>query len=154
MDEDEPQHYPLRRLPKVEDPGCFVCSCSITDIKFSNSLRDSGANVNVMSRHVAEKLEHRNVSLSNLSFVFGDSSQKILDGLVRDLQLVIEDGIVPTNFHILEMDEKTERPLIFGRAFLATVDAVIDHNNKRKTFINVSKNLATKIEPTTLNKRV
>ena len=92
-----------------------------------------------MSRNVAEKLGLRDLSPSNLSLVFGDSSQKIPDGLVRDLQLVVEDCIVPTDFHILEMDEKNERPLILGIPFLATVGAIMDHNNKRTTFTNVRK---------------
>ncbi|CAE6199834.1 unnamed protein product [Arabidopsis arenosa] len=140
--EDKPERYPLRRLIKVEDPGCFVCSCSITGIKFPNSLCDSGANVNVMSRCVALKLGLRDLFPSNLSLVFGDSSQKTPDGLVRDLQLVVGDCIIPTDFYILEMDKKTERPLILGRLFLATIGAVIDHNRKKTIFANVNKKIS------------
>ncbi|KAG7552323.1 Aspartic peptidase domain superfamily [Arabidopsis thaliana x Arabidopsis arenosa] len=140
--EDTPERYPLRRLTKVEDPGRFVCSCSITGIEFPNPLCDSGANVNVMSRNVAEKLGLRDLSPSNLSLVFGDSSQKTPDGLVRDLQLVVGDCIVPTDFYILEMDKKTERPLILGRPFLATVGAAIDHNHKKTIFAKINKKIS------------
>ncbi|XP_010451790.1 PREDICTED: uncharacterized protein LOC104733968 [Camelina sativa] len=104
-----------------------------------HSLCDSGANINVMSRSVAEKLGLREISPSNLSLVFGDSSQKVPDGLVRDLQLVVGDCIVPTDFQILEMEEKNERPLILERPFLATVGAIIDHKSKRTIFANINK---------------
>ncbi|KAG7543393.1 Retrotransposon gag domain [Arabidopsis thaliana x Arabidopsis arenosa] len=76
------------------------------------------------------------------SLVFGDSSQKTPDGLVRDLQLVVGDCIIPTDFYILEMDKKTERPLILGRLFLATIGAVIDHNRKKTIFANVNKKIS------------
>jgi len=61
---------------------------------------------------VEEKNGLRDLSPSNHSLVFGDASQP--DRLVCDLQLVVGDCLVPTDFHVLEMDEEIDKPLILG----------------------------------------
>jgi len=65
-----------------------------------------------MSGSVEEKNGLRDLSPSNLSLVFGDASQP--DRLVCDPRLVVGDCLVPTDFHVLEMDEEIDKPLILG----------------------------------------
>ncbi|XP_024013310.1 uncharacterized protein LOC112087599 [Eutrema salsugineum] len=61
------------------------------------------------------------------------------EGAIHDLQILVGNKIVPADFQVLEMDEDKERPLIFGRPFLAIVGAVIDHANWHAVFLNVDR---------------
>lgn len=119
------------------DPRRFVFSCSITCINFSNSLCDYGSKVNVMPRSIAEKLRLRDITIANLNLVFGDFSEKTPEGLIHDLQLVVGNCIVPTDFNILEMGKKLNRPLILGRPFLDIVGVIIVHANNMVAFANI-----------------
>lgn len=64
--------------------------------QFSNSPCDSSANVNVMSAYIVKKLGLRDLMLSNMALMFGDSFTKIPKGIVWDLQLRVGISIVPS----------------------------------------------------------
>ncbi|KAF3538205.1 hypothetical protein F2Q69_00023226 [Brassica cretica] len=49
---------------------------------------------------------------------------------------------------VVEISNGSNRPLILGRAFLATVGAVTDMPNKRISFVKIDENVFYRAEPT------
>lgn len=92
-----------------------------------------------MSKCVTERLWLKDIKPSNISLIFGDVSADTPRGIIRDLQLVVGNCIIPTDFHVLDTN-KIDWPLILGRAFFATVGSMIDHCNHRVTFAKINQN--------------
>jgi hypothetical protein len=55
-----------------------------------------------------------------------DQSIRFSEGIARDVMVKIQDHFVPADFMVLDMgDEKEDTPIILGRPFLNTTDAII-----------------------------
>ena len=55
-----------------------------------------------------------------------DQSIRFLEGIAKDIMVKIQDHNVPTNFMILDIGEEEEDvPVILGRPFLNTTNAII-----------------------------
>ncbi|XP_010462812.1 PREDICTED: uncharacterized protein LOC104743423 [Camelina sativa] len=131
-------HAPsLKRLPKLEDPGKFVVPCSILGVNFEDSLCDTGSSANVMSKVVAERLRIDDMKASKVSLKFANAVSTTPQGFINNLDVQVGRCLVATDFHVVEMSEGSEIPLILGRPFLATVGAVVDLPNKRINFSNI-----------------
>ncbi|GJR79451.1 reverse transcriptase domain-containing protein [Tanacetum coccineum] len=94
--------------PKLGDPGSFLIPC-----KFANSveylaLADLGASINLMSY----------------------SMYAALSGTTLKPMRMIRKFVFPFDFVILQMEEDDRVPLILGRPFLHTADAIIRVKNK------------------------
>lgn len=81
-----------------------------------------------------KKVGLKDIKPSNISLVFGDSSEKTPEGIIHNLQVMVGNYIVPMDFHVIDTGD-IDRPLILGRAFLAIVGAVIDHCNHNVPFV-------------------
>ncbi|XP_024010313.1 uncharacterized protein LOC112085339 [Eutrema salsugineum] len=141
---------PLKKLNKIEDPGKFAVPCSISGVEFKESLVDSGSSVNLMSKLVAERLGIVDTCIRHLqmTLAFANSSTTTSYDTIPDLLFKIGDGLVPTDFQVVEMIEGSEMPLILGRPFMATVGAIIDMPSKRISFSNIDKKVFYKAIPT------
>ncbi|MFS7913922.1 putative aspartic peptidase domain superfamily [Helianthus anomalus] len=64
-----------------------------------------------------------------MSIQLSDRSVKYPQGVAENLLVKVDDFVYPADFVILDMEEDTEVPLILGRPFLATAQAVIDMND-------------------------
>ncbi|KAG7559360.1 hypothetical protein ISN45_Aa05g009570 [Arabidopsis thaliana x Arabidopsis arenosa] len=111
---------------KLGDPGSFTLPCSIGPIAFSNCLCDLGGYISLMPLSVAKRLGFSDYKSCNNYLILADGSTRLPHGLLEDLPVKIGNVEVPTDFIVLEMDEDSINPLIFGRPFLATAGAVID----------------------------
>ncbi|XP_024013108.1 uncharacterized protein LOC112087320 [Eutrema salsugineum] len=130
-----------RKLHKINDSVKFVFPCIIEGMEFLDSLCDTGANVNVMSKAIATELGMRDIKPSHGSVKFGDNSSTIPYGFVMDLMEQVGGCLVPVDFHILEMENDSPRALIFESSFLASVRAVVDYPNRRVCFSKVKKRI-------------
>jgi hypothetical protein len=55
-----------------------------------------------------------------------DQSIRFPEGIARDVMVKIQDHFVPADFMVLDMrDEEEDTPIILGRPFLNTIDAII-----------------------------
>ncbi|KAF3540415.1 hypothetical protein F2Q69_00023261 [Brassica cretica] len=54
-----------------------------------------------------------------------DCSQRSSGGVVRDLEVQIDNALVPVDFHVLDIKLNWNSSLLLGRAFLSTVLARI-----------------------------
>jgi hypothetical protein len=56
----------------------------------------------------------------------GDNSIRYPLGIAEDVPLKVGHHFIPVDFVVLEMGEREKPPLILGRPFLKTVEAIID----------------------------
>ncbi|KAL1218019.1 hypothetical protein V5N11_012218 [Cardamine amara subsp. amara] len=142
------RHTPpsLKQLVKKEDPGKFSVPCSISGVEFKKSLVNSGSSVNVKSRAIAEKLRI-GIRPAEMTLTFANSSTSFPYCTIPDLFIKVGDCLVPTDFQIVEMSERSNTPLILGRPFMATVGAVIDTPSKRISFSYIDKEIFYKAIP-------
>jgi hypothetical protein len=54
-----------------------------------------------------------------------DQSVRFLEGIIMDVIVQIQDHYVPANIMVLDMGIEEETPIILGRLFLNTTNAVI-----------------------------
>ncbi|GKE86585.1 DNA-directed DNA polymerase [Tanacetum coccineum] len=94
----------LNKLPsKEKDPGSFTIPCDIGQLHIDNALANLGASISLMPYTMYKKLGL---------------------GEPKDTRM---------NFVILDMPEDSRVPIILGRPFLATAQAMIDVFNKKIT---------------------
>ncbi|CAL1369043.1 unnamed protein product [Linum trigynum] len=124
------------KLPeKRDDPGSFTIPCVIGGTNFNISLCDLGAGINLMPYSVYKKLGLGDVlKPTRITLQLADRPVKIPKGMVEKVLVKVGKFILPTDFLILEMEEDRGVPLILGRPFLATSDALIDVGSGKLTF--------------------
>jgi hypothetical protein len=54
-----------------------------------------------------------------------DQSIRFLEGIAKDIMVKIQDHYAPTNFMVLDIEEEDDSPVILGRSFLDTTNAII-----------------------------
>ncbi|KAL1217957.1 hypothetical protein V5N11_001848 [Cardamine amara subsp. amara] len=133
----------LKQLTKREDPGKFSVPCSISGVEFKESLVDSGSSVNVMSREIAERLRI-GIEPAVMTLTFANDATSLPYGIILNLLIKVGDCLVPTDFQVVEMSERSSTPLILGRPFMATAGAVIDTPSKRISFSYIDKEISYK----------
>ncbi|KAF3565096.1 hypothetical protein DY000_02014434 [Brassica cretica] len=87
-------------LKKKSDPGQCAIPCTVQGIKFPHALCDTGASVSIPPRVMADHLSLQ-VEPSQELFTFVDCSQKNSGGIVRDLEVQIDNALVPVDLHVL-----------------------------------------------------
>jgi hypothetical protein len=109
---------------KKKDPGCPTISCSIGSEHFENELCDLGASVSIMPKVVFDKLNYTSLSPTTMCLQLADQSVCYPAGIAEDIPVRVRDFFVPVDFVVLDMDVDTRTPLILGRPFLSTANAI------------------------------
>jgi len=65
-----------------------------------------------------------------------DQSIQFLEGIAKNIMVKIQDYYVPADFMILDMGEEEEEdvPIILGRPFLNTINAIIYKGSRQIHF--------------------
>ncbi|CAJ2679650.1 unnamed protein product [Trifolium pratense] len=117
----------LKKLPpKLKDPGGFNIPCTIGNSHFDKALCDLGASINLMPLSVFRKLGLQEPTPTNISLQLADRSIAHPRGIVEDVLVKVDKFIFPADFVVLDMEEDEDVPIILGRPFLATGDAIIE----------------------------
>ncbi|XP_059294441.1 uncharacterized protein LOC132047410 [Lycium ferocissimum] len=95
--------------PKLKDPGSFTISITIGNIEVGLALCDLGASINMMPTSVFRTLGLGEPRPTTITLQLADRSLAYPDGIIEDVLVKADKSV----------------PLIMGRGFLATVDAVI-----------------------------
>ena len=121
--------------PKLKDPGNFVINVSVGGKNDQRAMFDLGAGINVMPYTVYKHLGLHNLKPSSMSLVLADQSIRSPKGIVEDVLIRVGKLSVSADFVVLEMDGENKRgkelPILLGRPFMATTEAVIDVKNGR-----------------------
>ncbi|GKD89324.1 MAK10-like protein [Tanacetum coccineum] len=114
-------------IPKrVEDPGLFTLPCRLEDSKPFDTLADLGYCVNIIPLYLFKKLKIRLLEEINHVFRLADGTKSYLVGIVRDVEVHIGRLKILDDFYVIDKKKDPETPLLVGRGFLATANAVID----------------------------
>ena len=135
--------YPV----KYKDPGSPTISVIIGGNCIDKSLPDLGASVNLMPYSVYKQLGLGELKPTNITLSLADRSVKIPKGIVEDVLVKIDKFYYPVDFVVLDTEpiasEPIHVPIILGRPFLATANAIINCRNgvMKLTFGNMTLEL-------------
>jgi len=118
---------------KYKDPGCPTISCIIGDHKIEHALLDLGASVNLLPHSVFLQLNLGELKSTSTTLLLADRSIKIPKGIVEDVLVQVDKFIYLVDFIVLETEPVVNNykpiPVILGRPFLATANALINCRN-------------------------
>ncbi|XP_062094051.1 uncharacterized protein LOC133800094 [Humulus lupulus] len=116
-----------RKLPqKLRDPGSFTIPCTIGNFECKHALCDLGASINLMPLSVFKRLGLGEAKPTTVTLQLADRSLAHPRGIIEDVLVKVDKFIFPAYFIVLDMEEDANVPIILGRPFLATGQALID----------------------------
>ncbi|GKC49196.1 reverse transcriptase domain-containing protein [Tanacetum coccineum] len=111
--------------PKLGDARSFLILCTFSKTFSCNALADLGANINLIPYSLYAKLSLETLKPTKMSVRLADRSFQYPVGIVKNMLVEVGKFTFPVDFVILEMEEDIKVPLILGKPFLHTADAVI-----------------------------
>ena len=115
--------------PKYKDPGSPTISIVVGNSKLGHALVDLGASVNLLPYSVYVKLGLGELEPTNITLQVAYRSVKIPRGIVKDVLVQVDKFYFPVDFVVLDtqpvVNQGTQFPVILGRSFLATANAII-----------------------------
>ena len=132
---------------KYKDPGSPTISVNIGGTCIDKSLLDLGANVNLLPYSVYKQLGLGELKPTNITLSLADRLVKIPKGIVEDVLVKVEKFYYLVDFVVLDTEPiasgPNHVPIILGRPFLATANAIINCRNgvKQLTFGNMTLEL-------------
>ena len=136
-----------RNPVKYKDPGSPTISVNIGGNCIDKSLLDLGASVNLLPYSVYKQLGLGELKPTNITLSLADRSVKIPKGIVEDVLVKIDKFYYLVDFVVLDTEpianEPNHVPIILGRPFLATANAIINCRNgvMQLTFGNMTLEL-------------
>ncbi|XP_059596429.1 uncharacterized protein LOC132254561, partial [Vitis vinifera] len=132
---------------KYKDPGCPTISVNIGRTNVEKALLDLGASVNLLPYSVYKQLGLGGLKPTTMTLSLADRSVKIPRGVIEDVLVQVDKFYYPVDFVVLDTDstvkEENYVPIILGRPFLATSNAIVNCRNgvMQLTFGNMTLEL-------------
>ncbi|GKC75572.1 reverse transcriptase domain-containing protein [Tanacetum coccineum] len=117
--------------PKLRDPGSFLIPCNFNKTFSCNALADLGASINLMPYSLYAKLSLETLKPTKMIVRLADKSFQYPVRIAENMLVEVGKFTFPADFVILEIEEDNKVPLILGRPFLHTTDAVIRVKHKQ-----------------------
>ncbi|GJY79271.1 MAK10-like protein [Tanacetum coccineum] len=111
---------------KMEDPRLFTLPCRLGDSKPFDTLADLGSCVNIIPLYLFKKLNIGLLEETGHIFGLADGTKSYPISIVKDVEVHIGKLKLLNDFYVINMKKDPETPLLVGRGFLATTNAVID----------------------------
>ncbi|KAL6337976.1 hypothetical protein AAG906_005946 [Vitis piasezkii] len=104
------------------------------------ALLDLGASVNLLPYSMYKQLGLGELKPTTITLSLADRSVKIPRGVIEDVLVQVDKFYYPVDFVVLDTDptikEANYVPIILGRPFLATSNAIINCRNGRRCLLN------------------
>ena len=132
---------------KYKDPGCPTISVNIGGISVEKALLDLGASVNLLPYSMYKRLGLGELKPTSITLSLADRSIKIPKGTIEDVLIQVDKFYYPVDFVVLDTEPvivgPNHVPIILGRPFLATSNAIINCRNgvMQLTFGNMTLEL-------------
>ena len=132
---------------KYKDPGSPTISVNIGGTCIDKALLELGASVNLLPYSVYKQLGLGELKPTNITLSLADRSVKIPKGIVEDVLVKVDKFYYPVDFVVLDIEPiasgPNHVPIILGRPFLATSNAIINFRNgvMQLTFGNMTLEL-------------
>ena len=118
---------------KYKDPGCPTISVNIDGTCVKKALLDLRASVNLLPYSVYKQLGLEELKPTTITLSLADRSIKIPKGNVEDVLIQVDKFYYPVDFFVLDTKPVAVGanyvPIILGRPFLATSNAIINCRN-------------------------
>ena len=115
---------------KYKDPRSPTISVNIGGTCIDKTLLDLGASVNLLPYSVYKQLGLGELKPTNITLSLADRSVKIPKGIVEDVLVKVDKFYYPVDFVVLDTEPiaigPNHVPIILGRPFLATSNAIIN----------------------------
>ncbi|GKD42913.1 MAK10-like protein [Tanacetum coccineum] len=125
---------------KMEDPGLFTLPCRLGDSKPFDTLADLGSCVNIIPLYLFKKLNIRLLEETYHIFGLADRTKSYPVVIVKDVEVYIGKLKLLNEFYVIDIKKDPKTPLLVGRGFLATANAVTDY---RKSKIAVGEGITS-----------
>ena len=132
---------------KYKDPGSPTISVNIGGTCIDKALLDLGASVNLLPYSVYKKFGLGELKSTNITLSLADRSMKIPKGIVEDVLVKVDKFYYLVDFVVLDTEQiasgPNHVPIVLGRPFLATANAIINCRNgvMQLTFGNMTLEL-------------
>nr|CAN75109.1 hypothetical protein VITISV_010027 [Vitis vinifera] len=132
---------------KYKDPGSPTISVMIGGKVVEKALLDLGASVNLLPYSVYKQLGLGELKPTTITLSLANRSVKIPRGVIEDVLVQVDNFYYPVDFIVLDTDPTVKEanlvPIILGRPFLATSNAIINCRNglMQLTFGNMTLDL-------------
>ena len=132
---------------KYKDLGSPTISVNIGGTYIDKALLDLGASVNLLPYSVYKQLGLGELKPTNITLSLADRSMKIPNGIVEDVLVKVDKFYYLVDFVVLDTEPiasgPNHVPIILGRPFLATANAIINCRNgvMQLTFGNMTLEL-------------
>ena len=115
---------------KYKDPGCSTIPINIGGISVEKALLDLGASVNLLPYSMYKQLGLGELKPTSITLSLPDKSIKIPKGIIEDVLIQVDRFYYPVDFVVLDTEPvavgANHVPIILGRPFLATSNAIIN----------------------------
>ena len=122
-----------KNLVKYKDPRSLTISVNIGETCVDKAVLDLGASVNLLPYSVYKKLGLGELKPTTITLSLADRSVKIPKGIVKDVLVKVDKFYYPVDFVVLDIEPVAEGnnhvPVILGRPFLATSNAITNFRN-------------------------
>ena len=118
---------------KYKDPGCPTISVNIGGTCVEKALLDLGASVNILHYSMYKQLGLGELKPTSITLSLADRSIKIPKATVEDVLIQVDKFYYPLYFVVLDTEPVAAGanyvPIILGRPFLVTYNAIINFQN-------------------------
>ena len=118
---------------KYKDPGCPTISVNIRGTCVEKALLNLRASVNLLPYSMYKQLGLGELKPTSITLSLADRSIKIPKGTVEDVLIQVDKFYYPVDFVVLDTERAATGanyvPIILGRPFLATSNAIINFQN-------------------------
>jgi hypothetical protein len=137
----KPEASPYAHLAEVytigseeEEKMAPHLSCEINGVQ-CKALCDIGAQVCVLSSKFYDKVQDHNLGLApaSMKLIMGDGRTIIPLGIACNMNVIISEKCIPTDFFVIDAYHSNHYHIILGRPFLKLVDAVLDAGKGKVT---------------------
>ena len=122
-----------KTIVKYKDPGSPTISVNIRGTCIDKALLDLGASVNLLPYSVYKQLGLGELKPTNITLSLADRSVKIPKGIVENVLMKVDKFYYLVDFVVLDTEPIASVPnyvpIILGRPFLATSNAIINCRN-------------------------
>ena len=136
-----------KTLIKYKDPGCLSISVNIRGTCVEKALLDLGASVNLLPYSMCKQLGLGELKPTSITLSLADRSIKIPTGTMEDVLIQVDKFYYLVDFAVLDTEPVVVGtnyvPIILGRPFLATSNAIFNFRNgvMQLTFGNMTLEL-------------
>ncbi|GKE18348.1 reverse transcriptase domain-containing protein, partial [Tanacetum coccineum] len=124
----------LKKLPeKLGDPDKFLIPCDFLELDECLALADLGASINLMPLSVWKQLLLPKLTSTRMTLELANRSVAHPKGVAEDVFVKVGKFYFPADFVVVDYDVDPRVPLILGRPFLRTAQALIDVHGEELT---------------------